>query len=89
MRASSAVSKLWEISYPLSWFCSVRRCASHERMGTACRDLEPVVDNCLFPPRYKQVVFAVLIVKVPVPQRSVSFNRSGDPERTDAESPLG
>src|SRR6267378_7237099 len=71
MRASSAVSKLWEISYPLSWFCSVRRCASHERMGTACRDLEPVVDNCLFPPRYKQVVFAVLIVKVPVPHPSV------------------
>jgi hypothetical protein len=34
-------------------------------------------------------VLAVLILKVPVPQRSVSFNRPDDAERTDAESPLG
>jgi hypothetical protein len=55
----------------------------------SCGEDAVVGGDCFFPPRYKQVVLAVLIVKVPVPQRSVSSSRSGDPERPDAKSPIG
>jgi hypothetical protein len=65
-------------------------CSEIQAMGTPAGGEEAVVGgDCFFPLRYKQVVLAVLIVKVPVPQRSVSSSRSGDPERPDAKSPIG